>query len=144
MGTNKVTDAGIKELAALPKLKTLYIGFLKLDGSAFEAFAGSQSLTALILDFIDGLTDAGAKHIAKIPNLADLKIKVGFGESKLTSAGIKAIADVRVPASFDFEKKLLDDDLLRALVAKNWYPMTVYSGQKPPSKPEDVKFLNLD
>jgi hypothetical protein len=40
-GTKKVTDAGIKELAALPKLQALYLAAFTLNGSAFEAFAGS-------------------------------------------------------------------------------------------------------
>ena len=35
----------------------------------------------------------GAKNVAKIPNLNELKITPGFGEKKLTSAGIRAIVD---------------------------------------------------
>jgi internalin A len=143
-GTKKVTDAGVKELAAMPKLQTLYLAYFTLDGSAFEAFAGSKSLNSITLEFMDGLTDDGAKHLAKVPDLKELVIKSGFGEKKLTSAGIKSIVATRVPAKFQFDMKLLDDDLLAALVAKNWYPVSVSSGEKAPTKPEEVKYLSLD
>jgi hypothetical protein len=144
MSTKKVTDAGIKALAALPKLQSLYLSFFSLTGSAFEAFAGSPTLTSVTLEYIDGFTDEGAKHLAKLPNLNELKIGGGFGEQKLTSAGIKAIVASRVPARFEFDKKLIDDDLLQALVAKGWFPMTVSAGQKPPSTPADVRSISLD
>lgn len=143
--TKKVTDAGVKELAALPKLQALYLAFFALDGSAFEAFAGAQNLTSLTLDYIDGFTDAGAKHVAKIPNLNELKIGGGFGEKKLTAAGIKAIVDARLPAKFEFDKKLIDDDLLTALVAKGWLygPTPPDSKDKKPATPEEVRHISL-
>lgn len=143
-GTKKVTDAGVKELAALPKLRTLYLAFFALDGSAFEAFAGSKTLTSVTLEYMDGLTDAGVAHLGKIPNLNELKIGGGFGERKVTAAGIRAIVETRLPAKFEFDKKLIDDDLLAALVAKNWFPTTVSSGEKGPTKPDEVKFISLD
>jgi hypothetical protein len=143
-GTKKVTDAGIKELASLPKLQTLYVAFTTLDGSGFEPFAGSKTLTSLTLDYIDGLTDDGAKHIGKIPNLNELKIGSGFGEKKLTAAGIRAIVESRLPAKFEFDKKLIDDDLLAALLAKKWFPTGTGSGQKAPATPEEVRYITLD
>jgi internalin A len=144
--TKKVTDAGVKELAALPKLQWLYLGFMTLSGSAFEAFAGSKKLQSVTLEYVDGLTDEGAKHLAKLPNLNELKIGRGFGEGKLTAAGIKAIVDARLPARFEFDKKLIDDDLLEALVRKGWLygPTPPGAKDKRPATPEEVTEIVLD
>src|SRR5262249_25083982 len=90
VSAEKVTDAGIKELAALPKLQVLYLMVMKLDGSAFEAFAGSKTLESLTLDMVNGFTNEGAKHLAKLPNLKELKVK-SLGKTSLTAAGIKAM-----------------------------------------------------
>jgi Leucine-rich repeat (LRR) protein len=152
IGTKKVTDAGVKELAALPNLKTLYLSMVTLTGSAFEAFAGSKTLESVTLEYVDGFTDAGAKNLAKLPNLNALKITTGFQGTALTTAGIKAIADAHLPAKFDFDKKLLDDDLLEALVAKGWLygPSPPGAGaappwaEKKPATPEEVKVISLD
>jgi hypothetical protein len=144
-GTKKVTDAGIKELAALPNLKFLYVGLMNLDGSGFEPFAGAKTLRSLTLEFVDGLNDDGAKHLAKIPNLDELKIGKGFAEQKLTSAGIKTIVAARVPAKFEFDRRLLDDDLLEMLVAKGWLygPSPADAKEKRPASAEEVRYLGL-
>lgn len=144
--TKKVTDDGIKELAALPNLRTLYLAFFTLNGSAFEAFAGSKALTSLTLEYIDGFTDDGARHLSKLPNLNELKIKSGFGDKGMTAAGLKAIVDVRVPAKFEFDKKLIDDAMLETLVAKGWLygPTAPGAKDKKPATPEEVRSINLD
>jgi internalin A len=145
LATKKVSDAGVKELAALPKLRWLYLGFMTLTGSGFEPFAGSKTLESVTLEYVDGLTDDGAKNLAKLPNLNELKIGKGFGESKLTAAGIKAIVDTHLPAKFDFDKKLMDDSLLEALVKKGWLygPAPAGSGEKKPATAADVKSIIL-
>src|SRR5207253_5679619 len=83
--TKKVSDAGVKELAALPKLQTLYLMGMTLTGSAFEAFAGSKTLETVTLELVDGFTDDGARQLAKVPNLKELKLGSSFGEKKLTA-----------------------------------------------------------
>lgn len=145
MSAEKVTDAGVKELAALPKLQALHLAFTKADGSAFEAFAGARALTALTIDYASDLTDAGAKHVAKLPNLNELKLKGGFGANKLTAAGIKAIVDARLPAKFEFDTKLIDDDLFAALVAKGWlYGPPLLGERSPrPATAADVKSISI-
>lgn len=145
MSTDKVTDAGVKELAALPNLQHLHFVNTKIDGTAFEAFAGAKALTVLWLDYADGLTDAGAKHVAKLPNLNELKLKGGFGGGKLTAAGIRAVVDARLPAKFEFDTKLLDDDLFAALVAKGWlYGPSPPGAREPrPATAADVKSISL-
>ena len=146
LGGKKITDAGVKELAALPKLQTLFLGFMTLDGSGLAAFAGSSTLTSLTLDYIDGFTDDGARHIAKLPNLNELKIGSGFGEKKLTAAGIQAIVDARLPAKFDFDKKLMDDALFTSLVKKGWLygPTPPGAKDKRPATAADVKSISID
>jgi internalin A len=138
-----VTDAGIKELAALPNLQSLILLFCTLDGSAFEAFAGSKKLTSVTLWSIEGFNDEGAKYLAKLPNLTKLEIR---GGSKLTAAGIKAIVDNRLPAKFEFDKKLIDDELLASLLAKGWLygPTQPGSSEKKPATPEEVTSIALD
>ncbi|HEX5271354.1 MAG TPA: hypothetical protein VFW33_12735 [Gemmataceae bacterium] len=145
--TKKTTDAGVKELAKLPKLRWLHLGFTTLSGSAFEAFAGSKTLEHLTLEYVDGLTDDGVKHLAGVPNLIELKIGKGFEKSSLTAAAIKAIVDVRVPARFEFDMRLLDDDLFESLVKKGWlYGPTPpgLRGYEKPATPEKVRVIMLD
>jgi len=143
--TSKVTDAGVKELAALPKLHRLTLEYMTLTGSAFAAFNGSKNLETLILQTVDGFTDDGARNVAKIPNLNDLEIGTGYQEKKLTTAGIKAIAAIRVPAKFTFDTKLMDDELLETLVAKGWLygPTPPSLSEKKPATPGDVQFISL-
>jgi Leucine-rich repeat (LRR) protein len=145
LSTSKVTDGGIKELAALPKLKELHFVGMTLDGSAFEAFAGSKTLESVNLDFIHGLTDDGIKSLAKLPKLDRLNISSGL-DSTLTAAGVKAIVDSRLPAKLNFDTKLIDDTLLQTLVAKGWLygPTRPGSKDKRPASPADVRFIALD
>ena len=84
--TKNVTDAGIKELAALPKLKTLIVLFSTVDGSAFKAFADWKTLQYLDLTFVEGLTDEGVKNLAKMPSLTHLYLPERGNNSKVTSA----------------------------------------------------------
>lgn len=144
--TKKVTDAGVKELAALPKLEVLQLTDLNLDGSAFAAFAGSQTLTEVALDDVDGLTDEGVMHLADLTNLTELTIKTWSHDSKLTTAAIKHIVDVRLPPKFEFDKQLMDDGLFRELVSKGW----LYGPPRPgvskdrPATADQVQWLYLD
>jgi internalin A len=118
---------------------------MTLNGSCFEAFAGSKTLESITLEYVDGFTDEGAKHLGKLPKLNELKIGSSFGEKKLTAAGIKAIVDAHMPAKFEFDRKLIDDDLLESLVAKGWLygPSAPRARDKKPGTPEEVKYINL-
>ncbi len=113
-------DAGIAELAKLPKLESLRIESVELTGSCFEKFESAKSLRTLELDYTKGVTDEGAKQIAKLKGLTRLQLGTSSGNRLLTTAGLRAIADGHVPSSFSFDRELLDDDLLIALVAKGW------------------------
>jgi hypothetical protein len=54
--------------------------------------------------------------------------------------------DARLPAKFEFDKKLIDDDLLQALVAKGWLygPTPPGAKEKKPATLEEVKQIALD
>jgi hypothetical protein len=118
---------------------------LELNGSAFEAFSKAKALESLWLDLVKGLTDEGAKNIGKLPSLKQLRIGTGYGEKKFTSAGIKAIVDARMPAEFDFDKKLIDDALFESLVKKGWLygPTPAGADRKRPAKAVEVKVIDL-
>lgn len=144
--SGKITDAGIKELAKLPKLQALFIAGMTVTGSAFEAFAGSKTLRSINLRYSSGFTDGGAKHLSKLPNLDEL----GLGRGP-TLAGIKAIVDGRLPAKFEFDTTVIDDDLLESLVAKGWLygptPPRTFINSFESDKPETVDkvtHINLD
>src|SRR4029079_7604128 len=100
-------------------------------------------LESVTLELVDGFTDDGARQLAKMPNLKELKIGSSFGEKKLTASGIKAIVDTRMPAKFEFDKKLIDDALLESLVAKGWLYGPTPSGarDKKPATAEEVKYI---
>jgi hypothetical protein len=139
-------DAAVKELAALPNLQKLSLTGMTLTGSTFEAFAGSRTLRSVILESVNGFTDDGARHLARLPNLDELKINDrSFGEAKLTAAGIKAIVDARLPAKFEFDTRLIDDDLLEALVGKGWLygPTPAGAREKRPATPAEVRYIGL-
>jgi Leucine-rich repeat (LRR) protein len=145
-GAKKATAAGIKELATLPKLKEVHLSFMEIDGAALAAFGDVKTLQVVKLQYADGLTDDGVKQLARLPNLNELRIGKGFGTSTLTSAGIKAIVDARLPAKFEFDKKLLDDDLFTALVAKGWLygPTPAGDKEKRPATAAEVREINLE
>ena len=140
-----VTDAGVKVLAGLPKLRTLELAFVTLDGSAFEAFAGSKTLGSVTLEYVDGLTDDGITHLGRLSNLHTLKIRLGLNKAELTTAGIRALVENRLPAQFEFDRELLDDDLLEVLVRKGWLygPTPPGVSARKPALPEDVPFIVL-
>jgi internalin A len=143
--TEKVTGKGVKELATLPNLRMLVASFVTLDESAFEALGGAKTLEFLALHYVNGMNDEGVRHLANLPDLNVLKLDSGYVGNKLTTKGIKAIADVRVPAKFEFKSDLIDDDLLEVLVAKGWLygPTPPGVPDKKPATPEEVKRIDL-
>jgi len=110
-----------------------------LDGSCFAAFSGTKTLTSLTLLFTNGLTDDGARHIAKLLALDELSIGDGIGERKLTADGIRAIVEGRLPAKFGFNHRVMDDEMFVSLVKKGWlYGPTPPGRRKRPATATDV------
>jgi hypothetical protein len=139
-GETKVTDAGVKELVALPRLRSLHFTNLHLNGSCFGAFAGSKTLQSIVLQDVEGLTDDGVRRFADLPKLNRLEIGRGY-----TVEPIKAIVAKHLPAKFEFDKSLIDDELLQSLVAKGW----LYGPGRPANqyprleKATDVREIHL-
>ncbi len=93
---------------------------MSIEGTAFETFANCKTLQHLWLDYVDNFTDEGAKRIAKIPNLKELKIHKGYGRSKLTSAGVKAIGRYSPRQIRHRQKSCSTTTFFISLVKKGW------------------------
>lgn len=149
LSAKKITDAGVKEIAALPKLEVVFLESMTFTGAGFEPLAGSKTLRWVHMRFIEGFTDEGARFLANIPSLVELKIDTSFSESRnLTTAGIRAIAEGHVPARFEFPQNLIDDELFEILVKKGWLygptPPGMQMGEKRPATAAEVSSINLD
>ncbi len=147
INAKNVTDSGIKSLAALPKLKELKLRQLeKFTGSAFEAFAGSKTLSSITIGSTPEFGDEGAAQIAKLPNLEALNLgdNLRLGD-KFTKAGVAVIANHRMPAIFEFPVDLIDDDLWQLLVTKGWLygPAPPELHANKPATAADVESIQL-
>jgi len=142
----EVTDAGAKALATLPKLEQLHLTAAKMGPVGLEAISSIKTLRRLTIRYTEGLSDEGVSHLTKLSNLEELVISGGFGKSQLTTAGIRAIAEIRVPPAFQFPNNLLDDDLLDLLIRKGWIygPASKYATNKKPATPDQVTHINLE
>ena len=67
----KVTDAGLKELAALKRLTKLGLTDTKVTDAGMKELAALKNLTSLIL-VNTKVTDAGLKELAALKNLTSL------------------------------------------------------------------------
>ena len=144
---SNVTDAGLKELAKLPKLRMLYLQtFHGISGKCFKSFAGSKSLRSFELLQGFDLTDEGISWLAKLPNLNYLHVSAGKN-GKITAAGIRKVVEGRLPYEFKFPSDMIDDALLEALVARGWLygpkPEGVRSGVKPATS-DEVRDVSLN
>ena len=61
----QVTDAGLKELAPLKNLKTLYLGYSQITDAGLLELAALQNLTALEVSG-RGVTDEGIQKLQKL------------------------------------------------------------------------------
>ena len=117
----KVTAAGQAELAKLKKLRELKLSRAQVDDRFFAALGRCDALRELELLDLTGMTDQGAKSLAQYPTLEVLRFSVASNATNaLTAAGIRAIAEGRLPPEFKFDIKLIDDKLLSALLAHGW------------------------
>lgn len=140
-----ITDAGVKELGKLAELRMLQLIGPKITGECFADFAKLPSFKRLLLTFSRGMTDAGLKNIGQLQHLDELKIGSSLGSGTYTSAGLKSVTANRVPAKFEFDKKMMDDELLSQLIKKGWLygPTPEGAYEKKPAKPAEVRFLSL-
>ena len=64
----KVSDAGVKHLAGLTKLKNMHINHRRIGDESLKVFGQMPGLTHLTLQNND-FTDAGLEHLAKSKQL---------------------------------------------------------------------------
>ena len=86
LNNTQVTDAGLKELAALKNLASLYLDNTKVTDAGMKELAVLKNLTTLSLDRTQ-VTDAGIKELATLKNLTTLKLD----SAKVTDAGLKEL-----------------------------------------------------
>jgi len=84
---SKITDAGLKELAAFKSIALLSLGSTKITDAGLKELAALKSLSALNLNSTK-ITDAGLRELAALKNLTSLSL-VG---TKITDAGLKNLA----------------------------------------------------
>ena len=84
---SKVTDAGLKELAAFENLEELHLPGSRVTGTGFQELAGLATLRSLDLDDSE-LTDAGLKGLAHLKGLEQLSLR----RTGVTDAGLKELA----------------------------------------------------
>src|SRR5262249_26075551 len=83
-----VTDAGLKELAAVKALQTLDLsGCPKVTDAGLKQLAALKGLKELHLGGV-GVTDAGVKELAVLKDLQTLNL----GATGVTDAGLKEVA----------------------------------------------------
>jgi hypothetical protein len=83
----RVRDAGLKELAALKSLRKLYLSFTKVTDAGMKDVAALKSLEGLALTGTS-VSDAGVKELAGLKSLRTLHLSA----TKVSDAGLKELA----------------------------------------------------
>lgn len=86
-----VTDAGLKELAACKKLKSLDLTDTHVTDAGLRELAALRNLATLDLSGTH-VTDAGLKQLAPLKNLSTLNL----GSGPLTDAGLKVLREINL------------------------------------------------
>jgi Leucine-rich repeat (LRR) protein len=156
----RVTDAGLKELAALPNLTALDLSGCAVAGPGLRDLARVPNLSALNLSRTP-LTDATLKDLAGCAKLASLNLD----NTKVTDDGLKGLAPLKSLTAISVRgTRVTDDGLkginldvqpdrrqitdqllvgLRAAKRLHTLPIAGPTGPKPPARPEDVTIVNL-
>jgi hypothetical protein len=97
-GCEGVTDAGLKELAQLKGLQSLDLsGCQGVTNAGLKELAELKGLQSLDLNHCRGVTDAGLKELAALKGLRYLELR---GCEKVTDAGVaelqKALPDCKI------------------------------------------------
>lgn len=94
--TKTLTEAGIAHLGKLPALEKLQLSSVNTEGAglgdaALEAVSHAHSLTDLSIAEC-GTTDAGARHLERMPQLTRLSL---YQEGRLTDAALASVAKLK-------------------------------------------------
>jgi hypothetical protein len=85
-----LTDAGVKELAALTHLRGLSLFYVPVTDAGLKDLTALKNLQALDLSYTR-VTDAGLKELESLKNLQALNL----GATKVTDVGLKALVCFR-------------------------------------------------
>jgi serine/threonine protein kinase len=85
-GSSQITNAGIKGLAPLKKLRLLYFGFLPISDESMDVIAGMTELRTLHLGETQ-VTDVGFSKLATLVHLEDLGTPPGVTDQGLSILG---------------------------------------------------------
>lgn len=135
-GLGKFTDAGLAALGDLRDLRELTIEHTGgATGRGLEPLAGNDTLEFLEVKFARSFDDTGAKAVAKLTKLWHLDVSA----TGMTSAGLRALVANGAPTEFRFDNKLIDDDALKLLVEKGWLYGPDRAPPRPGDRPQDRK-----
>ena len=76
-----VTDASLKELIVFPRLQRLDLALTKVTGTGLKDLAGLKELQTLRLSYT-AVTDAGLQHLAALKGLKDLDLECTRGNGR--------------------------------------------------------------
>jgi hypothetical protein len=91
LGDDTVTDAGLRHLGGLRRLRRLNIGYTHVTDTGIANLSGLTNLRWLDAD-CEGITDRGLERIAEqFPNLQALDVS----DTRVTDAGVNALGELR-------------------------------------------------
>lgn len=109
LDSTQITDAGLKELAALQTLTSLSFSGTQITDAGLKALSALKKLTDLHLAGTQ-VTDAGVKELAAIPNLAELELG-----GTITDAGIEHLAKLTNLAALDVHGAFVSDAGMKSI-----------------------------
>ncbi|MBX9677114.1 MAG: hypothetical protein K2X38_00020 [Gemmataceae bacterium] len=110
---NEISDEGLKSLTSMLDLEEIDLDRTKVCGDGFVHLRGTPKLRRIrITNEIGGLTEAGLKHLAKMPDLREI---VGRGNIQ-SEAHIKLLAFAPKLQTLDLGDAAVSDESIKFLL----------------------------
>ncbi|MCA9800490.1 MAG: protein kinase [Cyanobacteria bacterium HKST-UBA02] len=116
-GCDGITDAGVIEIAALPKLKTYYLGSPRLTTKAFERLAEVPTLQTVVFRFKETEVPEGA--VSALSKSHSIETIHFHSCEKLPDYAIRELSDFKRLSVCGFFHTVLTVDLARLLCKAN-------------------------
>jgi Leucine-rich repeat (LRR) protein len=130
-----ITDAGLKELAGIQSLETLYLGNTAVTDEGLKVLATLPALRTLRLNGTQ-VSDAGLAEVAKVPKL----VMLNLDNTKVTPSGLKALLDHPALEQISLAPSQINDEVLQVLRASKKLHLLAAahtkSGKRPRSDDE--------
>ncbi|MFO0890665.1 MAG: hypothetical protein U0790_16165 [Isosphaeraceae bacterium] len=110
LGTTRITDEQLGELAAVPSLRHLELILTRITDAGLARLRGHDGLRDLYL-YHTRITDAGFEHLAAIPKLEDLML----GPCAMTAKGLARLQSARHLKTLKIYEIELTDSMLAAV-----------------------------